>query len=186
MKGNNEEKRRKIKSREGKLNEKSERLLEIEKENEKKRKGLIKKLLKKEKNKDLADKQKHDYLLSLSKEREHLRELYSENKFKIEEEDSNKRSQILNMESIKMAKIYSSYLGDKFRQLNSQNETIMKQIEEDKKAKTFVKDMNNLISNNIMKLNNKQKKQIYLDKLRKEREQKRKEEEAKLEKMGLI
>ena len=51
--------------------------------------------------------------------------------------------------------------------------------------KYFLKEMNNLKNQSIMKKNDRQKKQIYIAKLRREAEERKKEEEKRLEALGL-
>ncbi len=52
--------------------------------------------------------------------------------------------------------------------------------------KFFLKEMNNLKNQSIMKKNDRQKKQIYINKLRREAEERKKEEEKRLEALGLV
>jgi hypothetical protein len=52
--------------------------------------------------------------------------------------------------------------------------------------KKFLKELNNLKSESMMKKNDKQKKQIYIDKLKRDAEERKKELEKKMEKiMGI-
>ena len=51
--------------------------------------------------------------------------------------------------------------------------------------KLFLKEMNNLKNQSIMRKNDRQKRQMYLNKLRREAEERKREEEKRLEALGL-
>ena len=67
----------------------------------------------------------------------------------------------------------------------SRQKTLGEQRYKEEKMKYFLKEMNNLKNQSIMKKNDRQKKQIYITKLRKEAEERKKEEEKRLEALGL-
>jgi hypothetical protein len=69
---------------------------------------------------------------------------------------------------------------------NSRYKTLGEQKYKDEKMKLFLKEMNNLKNQSIMKKNDRQKKQIYINKLRREAEERKKEEEKRLEALGLV
>ena len=68
---------------------------------------------------------------------------------------------------------------------NSRHKTIGLQKSKEEKMKYFLKEMNLLKNQSIMKKNDRQKRQIYIAKLRKEAEERKKEEEKRLEALGL-
>ena len=68
---------------------------------------------------------------------------------------------------------------------NSRYKTLGEQKYKEEKMKFFLKEMNNLKNQSIMKKNDRQKKQIYIAKLRREAEERKKEEEKRLEALGL-
>ena len=66
---------------------------------------------------------------------------------------------------------------------NSRYKTLGEQKYKDEKMKLFLKEMNNLKNQSVMKKNDRQKKQIYINKLRREAEERRREEEKRMEKL---
>ena len=68
---------------------------------------------------------------------------------------------------------------------SSKYKTLGQQKFKEEKMKYFLKEMNLLKNQSIMKKNDRQKKQMYINKLRREAEERKREEEKRLEAMGL-
>ena len=68
---------------------------------------------------------------------------------------------------------------------SSKYKTLGQQKFKEEKMKYFLKEMNLLKNQSIMKKNDRQKKQMYLNKLRREAEERKREEEKRLEALGL-
>ena len=79
----------------------------------------------------------------------------------------------------------ASFLSYNYLKLFSRYQTIGYQKEKDRKMKNFIKQRNILQSQSIIKKNAKQRRQIYIDKLRREAEERRKEEEKRMELLGI-
>ena len=169
-----------------KLQEKQEKLKELEKKNEKNRKKIIKKIETMEKKKILIDQQKENHLQKIKDIRNnHLKET-NINKKMISKEEELKRGDILYFENYRFDRALGKDNGNKKRRAISQYRSIAHQIEDQEKMKDFMKVINTLQDDSITKKNDRQKRQMYNEKVRKEREEKRKEDEKRLEKLGLI
>ena len=107
------------------------------------------------------------------------------NKSAIEEREKKRRESILYDEEEKFDKaLNKANKNDSFKS-NSRHKTLGLHKSKEEKMKYFLKEMNLLKNQSIMKKNDRQKRQIYIAKLRKEAEERKKEEEKRLEALGL-
>lgn len=169
-----------------KLEEKKEKLKELDKKNEKNRKKILKKIEVMEKKKLLLDKEKEEYIHKIKDIRNNFLKETNNNKILLSKEEDLRRDDILYFENYKFDKALGKDYGDKKKRANSQYRTIANQKEDEQKMKDFMKELSSLRDESIIKKNDQQKRAMYNEKVRKEREEKRKEEEKKLEKLGLI
>ena len=168
-----------------KLKEKGEKLKELEKQKNIQRKLLKKKLERMQAKKAEFDKIKEQKLLILKNIRNDKIKRNKTNKSAIELNESKKRKAILLLEEEKFDRALSRELKSDSVKSNSRHKTLGKQKYKDEKLKYFLKEINNLKNQSMMKKNDKQKRQIYINKLRREAEERKKEEEKRLEALGL-
>ena len=166
-----------------KLAEKQEKLRLLEKMHDKERKMIIKKLETMENKKKMWDKVKEENLLRIKSLRNNKFEKAKMNKSMIELKEQERRENILYDEEEKFNRVKSKENRCNSMKHYSRYQTIGYQKEKDRKMKDFLKQMDILQSQSIIKKNPKQRRQIYINKLRKEAEERRKEEEKRLEKL---
>ena len=150
-----------------KLQEKQEKLKELEKKNEKNRKKIIKKIETMEKKKALIDKEKDNYLQKIKNIRDNYLKETNNNKIVISKEEELRRGDILDYENYKFDRALGKDYGNKKRRALSQYRSIANQIEDQEKMKDFMKVLNNLQDDSVTKKNDKQKRQMYNEKVRK-------------------
>ena len=167
------------------MKEKQEKLKELEKKNNHERKLLIKKLEKMQLKKNELDKQKEEKLNKIKTIRDgkfiHVRT----NKSAIEEKYKKRRDNILFEEEERFDRALNRETKNDSIKSNSRTRTLGQQKYRDEKMKLFLKEMNNLKNQSIMRKNDRQKRQMYLNKLRREAEERKREEEKRLEALGL-
>ena len=183
MKALNEKRKEKSVIIKDKLMEKQEKLKELEKKHDKERKMIIKKIENMTLKKMALDKVKEEYLLKIKTMRDNKFEKAKLNKSMIELKERERRENILFDEEEKFCRVRSKENKNDSIKSHSIYQTIGFQKEKDEKMKNFLKQMSMLQSQSIIKKNHKQRKQIYINKLRKEAEERRKEEEKRLEKL---
>ncbi len=166
-----------------KLAEKQEKLIQLEKQHDKERKLIMKKLETMENKKKALDKIKEENLLRIKTLRNTKFEKTQMNRSMIELKEQERRENILYDEEEKFDRILHKENTYNYKKTYSRFQTIGNQKEKEEKLKNFLKQMNILKSQSIIKKNEKQKRQIYINKLRKEAEERRKEEEKRLEKL---
>jgi hypothetical protein len=185
MKAINEKREEKSVVMKDKLKEKQEKLKELEKKNNHERKLLIKKLEKMQLKKNELDKQKEEKLNKIKTIRDgkfiHVRT----NKSAIEEKYKKRRDNILFEEEERFDRALNRETKNDSIKSNSRTRTLGQQKYRDEKMKLFLKEMNNLKNQSIMRKNDRQKRQMYLNKLRREAEERKREEEKRLEALGL-
>ena len=185
MKAINEKREEKSVVMKDKLKEKQEKLKELEKKNNHERKLLIKKLEKMQLKKNELDKQKEEKLNKIKTIRDgkfiHVRT----NKSAIEEKYKKRRDNILFEEEERFDRALNRETKNDSIKSNSRTRTLGQQKYRDEKLKLFLKEMNNLKNQSIMRKNDRQKRQMYLNKLRREAEERKREEEKRLEALGL-
>ena len=168
-----------------KLLEKKEKLKELELDNDKQRKIIIKKIKNMEKKKTELDKKKDELYQKIKEEANAQLEKANNNKKLLKIEEDERREDILDYENYKFNLALEKESGIKYKRINSQNKTIENQIEIENRMKEFKKIMNSLQEESVTSKNDKQKRLIYNEKVKKDIEEKKKEEE-KLEKLGIF
>lgn len=166
-----------------KLAEKQEKLRLLEKMHDKERKMIIKKLETMENKKKMWDKVKEENLLRIKSLRNNKFEKAKMNKSMIDLKEQERRENILYDEEEKFNRVKNKENRCNSMKHYSRYQTIGYQKEKDRKMKDFLKQMDILQSQSIIKKNPKQRRQIYINKLRKEAEERRREEEKRLEKL---
>ena len=168
-----------------KLLEKKERLKEIDLENDRQRRLIIKKIQKMEKRKIELDKKKDELYQKIKGDINYHLQVARNNKNNMAKEEDERREDILFYENYKFNLALEKDAGNRAKKINSQNKTIENQIETQNKMKEFKKILNTLQEDSITSKAEKERRQIYDEKVKKEREERKKEEEKKLEKLGL-
>ena len=178
--------REKKKLENDKLAQKQERLRQLDEQNEKQRKDIIKKIKKMEKKKLENDKKKDEYYQQI-KQGMSMKVLGTkENKYTLSREEDVKREEVLEYESYILNKIKEKEARTFTKRTQSQSRTIQNQKDNQVKMREFKKIMNSLQDDSVTNKNDKQKRKMYNEKVRKEMEERRKEEEKRLEQAGLI
>ena len=113
---------------------------------------------------------------------EHYEKL-QQNQSEILQRQLSKREEILILENEKIIRALNKDNGAEVQKTNARIATISDQISFGEEMKEFLKKMNNIMDNSVMKKSKVQKIKMYRDKIRKEEEQRRKEEEEKLDKL---
>ena len=186
MKGKKAKEKEKKELANNKLMEKKEKLKELDVENDKKRKMIVKKIQKMEKKKLEFDKKKEEFYQKIKEDiNTHLKEA-KDNKNNLEKEEDEKRGDILDYENYKFSLALEKESSMKTKRANSQYKTIENQKKTEDRMKEFKKIMTSLVDDSVTTKNYKQRRQMYNEKVKKEREEKKREEEKKLEKLGII
>ena len=136
--------------------------------------------------KNELDKIKEENLMKIKSSRELKFEKMRTNRSVIELIENKRRQSILIDEEEKFDRALNRENKNDSIKSNSRYKTLGEQKYKDEKMKLFLKEMNNLKNQSIMKKNDRQKKQIYINKLRREAEERKKEEEKRLEALGLV
>lgn len=183
-------KKRKLKQQKKLSNEKlilkQEKLQSVDKNNEQKRKNIIKKINRMEKKKKELDLKKEEEYKEKKQERKYRIESTKKNKTKLERSDLNKRLDILEYESSLFNHISKKETNNLKKRAQSQYRTIQNQLENQEKMKKFKRVISALQDDSINNKNDTEKRKMYREKVRKEMELKRKEEEKRLAELGLI
>lgn len=162
---------------------KKERIEQIEKEHDAKRKAIMRKLKNITKKKEEHDKEKESIIMKNKQiQYEHYEKL-QQNQSEILQKQLSKREEILILENEKINRALHKDNGAEIQKTNARIATISDQISFGEEMKEFLKKMNNIMDNSVMKKSKVQKIKMYKDKIRKEEEQRRKEEEEKLNQM---
>ncbi len=169
-----------------KMEEKKEKLKEMDRQNEKNKKKILKRIEVMEKKKLIIDKEKGENIQRMRNIRNNFLKETNNNKKMLSKEERLRREDILYFENYKFDKSLGKESGNRKKRDISQYRTIANQKDEEQKMKDFIKVYNSLQDESIFRKNDKQKRAMYNEKVRKEREEKRKEEEKRLEKLGLI
>ena len=162
-----------------KLNEKSERLIMLEKINEKKRDNIIKKLntwdkRKKEKQRDIKLK-----ILDIKKLREKRFSSCAEKRKGFLVEESERRNDILYNQNQRLRRSLSRDRSIKLKRRIAYNKSSLEQIILERNLMTFNKQMNKLKSQSIYKKPIEERIKMYKELKRKEAEKKKEIEESK-------
>ena len=183
MKALNQKRKEKSVIMRDKLAEKQEKLRELEKKHDKERKMIMKKIETMELKKRALDKLKEEHLLRIKSHRDNKLEKAKLNKSMLELKQQERRENILYDEEEKFDRAINKENKCNSMKNISIYQTIGYQKEKDRKIKNFLKQRNLLQSQSIIKKNDKQRRQIYINKLRKEAEERRREEEKRMEKL---
>mgnify|MGYP006916074713 CR=1 FL=1 len=168
--------------------EKQEHIENLNKALEKQRKKLENKIIKKEENQKIFDRKKELYYNQKRKARNELFKKIQSNKKQLERIEFLRREDILFEENNKIGRLYSPDIG---RQTcmsnlhNIQSKTLIISKEDYELRKEFLRKMNQLKSESVSNKSYKERRRLYLNKLRAEAEKRRKEEEERLEKLQM-
>ena len=163
-----------------KYDEKLNRLEEIERNTEKKRKNLIKKLQVIEANQNQLkerDRQKYE---SIKEKRDKYILTCQENKKNLQRVLFEEKDDILEYQSIVLSRKEQMDKKNKLKKENFTEKTIYNQLTFEKNLKPFYKKLDEIKSDSIIKKSFDQRKKIYKGIKRAEAEAKRKEEEERL------
>jgi hypothetical protein len=169
-----------------KLALKQERLRLLEEQNEKQRKNIIKKINKMEKKKLEFDKKKDEFYQQIKEGMKMKMQGTKANKNSLSKEADAKREEILEYESYVFDLVKNKEAGTASKRAISQSRTIQTQKDDQDRMKEFKRIMNTLQEDSVANKNDKQKRKMYSEKVKKELEEKRKEEEKRLEQAGLL
>ena len=186
MKDKKAKQKRKNEISRNKLIEKREKLKELDLDNDEKRKIIIKRIKKIENNKKEIDKKKDEKYQRIKEKANIYLENTKNNKNILEQEENEIREDILDYENYKFNLALEKEMGIKYKRNFSQNQTIENQKETNNRLKEFKKIMSSLYDESVTSKNDKQKRLLYNEKVKKDMEIKKKEEELKLEKLRLI
>ena len=185
MKDKKDKQREKSRKLAEKLLEKQEKIKEIKKEREKYKKKLENRLINMSLKKDSVDKQRELQRQAKINKREKRFKKIQLNKKELEKEDEYWIEDILFEESNKLERALNNEKNHKTGISNMQSKTLELFQEDNKIRKGFLKQLSKLKEESVLKKSDKQKRKLYTDKLRAEAERKRKEEEERLEKLGM-
>ena len=133
--------------------------------------------------KNELDRQKEENLLKIKSLRDSRFKKTRYNRSMLELKEKEKINNILNNEEKKMYKVLSKEKRCNSVKRLTRYQTIGYQKQKDQKMKNFLKELSNLKSESMMKKNDKQKRQIYINKLKRDAEERKKELEKKMEKL---
>ena len=175
--------RQKTKEKNTRLKEKTERIEELEKENEKKGKELLAKIRKREVIKQKSDKEKRDKLFEDMKKREEKIKRCNTQKVELLKEQNERRLDILDYQYELINRGKKRENMNEMKRINAGERTVINQMTLEKNLSDFHKRMNHLKEQSIYKKTPEQRYKIYRDLKRAEAERKKKELEEKLDKL---
>ena len=175
--------RQKTKEKNNKLKEKTERIEELEKENEKKSKNLLAKIRKREAIKEKYDKQKKDKLEEEMKAREEKMRRCNTQKIELLKEQNERRLDILDYQYELLSRCKKKDNMNEMKRINAGERTVVNQMNLEKNLSDFYKRMSLLKDQSVYKKTPEQRYKIYKDLKRAEAERKKKELEDKLDKL---
>ena len=169
-----------------KLLEKQEKLKELDIENDNQRKLILKKIQKMEKKKLDHDKEKDEFYKKIKEDLDnHFVEIKNNQKLLSKEVDEI-RQDVLFYENYKFNLAIKKDKLNVNKRNQSLSKTLENQKEKENEMKQFKRIMSGLQDESVIKKTERQKRQLYNEKVKKEKEEKKKEEEKKLEKLGVI
>ena len=175
--------RQKTKEKNNKLKEKTERIEELEKENEKKGKELLAKIRKREQLKQKYDNEKRDKLKEEMKAREEKMKRCNTQKIELLKEENERRLDILDYQYQLLNRGKKREHMNEMKRINAGERTVYNQMKLEKNLSDFYKRMNYLKAQSVYKKTPEQRYKIYKDLKREEAERKKKELEDKLDKL---
>ena len=170
---------KKKKEQSDKLAEKAEKLEELERNNEKKRKELIKRIKAMEKKKLEHDKEKEKLILENRMRQEAKFQRTKENLENLKEEKAENRQEILDYQNSFLGRGVNKDNVTNLKRLNAIESTITDQMNLEKNLRAFNRQMNVLKSQSVYKISEEKRYQLYKDRKRAEAERRKKEEEEK-------
>lgn len=160
-----------------KLIEKQKKLIELDKLHDKQREEILKKLEKMQMKKEELDKKKDEIFKKIKNIRDKYYQKAQINKSLISEREEIRRENILSEEGEKIDRARDKERRCESMNASSRYRTAKTQKDYNDEIQSYLKARNNLQNESILKLTEKQKKQIYLNKLKKEAEERKKERE---------
>ena len=175
--------RQKTKEKNKKLKEKTERIEELEKENERKGKNLIAKIRKREAVKEKYDKEKQNKIKEDIKIREQKINRCKTQKEELLKEQNERRLDILDYQYELLRRGRKRDNMNETRRITAGERTVANQMTLEKNLSDFHRRMNQLKDQSVYKKTEEQRYKIYKDLKRAEAERKKKELEDKLDKL---
>ena len=175
--------RQKTKEKNTKLKEKTERIEELEKENEKKSKELLAKIRKREALKQKFEKEKEERLKEEMRQREEKMRRCNTQKIELMKEQNERRLDILDYQYELIIRGKKRDNMNELKRINASERTVINQMTLEKNLSDFYKRMSHLKEQSIYKKTPEQRYKIYRDLKRAEAERKKKELEDKLDKL---
>ena len=169
-----------------KLLEKQEKLRELDIENDNQRKLILKKIQKMEKKKLDHDKEKDEFYKKIKEDLDNHFVEIKNNKKLLSKDIDEMRQDVLFYENYKFNLSLQKDKLNVNKRIQSLSKTLENQKEKANEMKQFTRIMSGLQDEAVIKKTERQKRQLYNDKVKKEREEKKREEEKKLEKLGVI
>ena len=188
MKEKKDKQKEKAKLMRQKLSEKKEHIENLQKALEKKRKKLESEIIKKEQHQRLFDKKKELYFEQKKRTRNELFKRIQSNKKVLEREAFLRREDILLGENNKIGRLHSPDIGNKTCKSNLhhiQAKTLILSKEDYELRKEFLRKLYQLKSESVSNKSHKERRRLYINKLRAEAEKRRREEEERLEKLQM-
>ena len=175
--------RQKTKEKNNRLKEKTERIEELEKANERKGKNLIAKIRKREAVKERYEKEKENKLKEEKKLREEKMNRCKTQKEELLKEQNERRLDILDYQYELLRRGKKKDNMNEMRRINAGERTVNSQMTLEKNLSDFHRRMNQLKDQSVYKKTPEQRYKIYKDLKRAEAERKKKELEDKLDKL---
>jgi hypothetical protein len=175
--------KKRLKAKNEKLKERTERIEELEKINEKKGKVITDKIHKREEIKEKYDIEKKERLLMEKDKREEKMRRCNTQKMEILKEDNERRLDILEYQYELLLRGRRKEKMDELKRKNAGEKTIVTQMILEKNLSDFYKRMNRLKTISVTKKTPEERYKIYRDLKRAEAEKKKKELEDKLDKL---
>ena len=157
--------------------EKAERLLELEKQNEKKRNDILNKIKTMDSKKEIFEKNRYERILENKKLREQRFASCLKNKKEILVEENERRKDILFYQSIMLGRSLSRDNIFRKKRLNASEKTVNEQMTLEKNLTLFNRKMNMLKSQSIFKKTMEERYKIFKELKKKEAERKKELEE---------
>lgn len=153
--------------------EKAERLMELEKQNEKRRNDILNKIKTMDSKKEIFEKNKYERILENKKLREQRFASCLKNRKEILVEENERRKDILFYQSIMLGRSLSKDNIFHMKRLNASEKTLNEQMTLEKNLTLFNKKMNALKSQSIFKKTKQERYKIFKELKKKEAERKK-------------
>ena len=157
--------------------EKAERLVELEKQNEKKRNDILNKIKTMDSKKEIFEKNKYEKILENKKLREQRFASCLKNRKEMLVEENERRKDILFYQSIMLGRSLSRDNIFRKKRLNASEKTVNEQMTLEKNLTLFNRKMNMLKSQSIFKKTMEERYKIFKELKKKEAERKKELEE---------